>query len=76
MAVQGDYFFLLTLSFVSITIKEISDIVNLPKAIIKEIAWNVLISHHLPSSVKWGGNHTLLFDYLVPIVSYLLFIFQ
>jgi hypothetical protein len=35
---QGDYFFPLLLSFVSITTKEISDINNIPNEIIKEIA--------------------------------------
>ena len=35
---QGDYFFLLLLSLVRLTIKEINDIITIPNAIIKDIA--------------------------------------
>ena len=61
---QGDYFFPLLLSVVRLAIKEISAIVNIPKDIIRDIVWYVLITHHLPSFVNEGGNHTLLSDYL------------
>lgn len=68
MAVQGDYFFPLLLSFVSLTIKEISDIVNPENIIMSDKASNVLISHHLPSSeVRWQP-HPAYLDYLVLIL--------
>jgi len=69
MALQGDYFFLLMLSFVSITIKEISDIKSIFDEIIKVRASNAFISHHLPScKVRWQPH--LLSDYPILIVSY------
>lgn len=52
---QGDYFFPLSLSFISITIKEISDSANIELPNIKVIASNVVIST-TSLHLKFGGT--------------------
>ena len=61
---QGDYFFDPVIALTMATTKEISDTTNRETDINKDMVSYIVISHHLLSFVKVGGNHTLLSDSL------------
>ena len=65
LLLQGDYFFDPVIALTMAIIKEISDITAMKLDIIRDMVSYVVISHHLLSFVKVGGNHTLLSNYLL-----------